>query len=198
VVVGAPGVSNLGPGIFGNAYVFVKPTTGWKSSTETGKLVPSDASIGSSEPNHLYGWSVAVSGNTIAVGAPIIESLAAGAVYVFLKPPTGWNTVNETAKLTASDGVLKPGGLGRSVAIGGNAVAAGAPFYQGRTYTGAIYLFVRPATGWSNMTQTFKRNAPAVGDYLGWSVAFGNTTVVAGAPASSHWTGAAYIFNRMP
>jgi len=45
-----------------------------------------------------YGQSVAVSGNTIAVGA-----WGVGAVYVFLKPTTGWSTVNETAKLTASD-----------------------------------------------------------------------------------------------
>jgi hypothetical protein len=91
--------------------------------------------------------------------------------------------------------------LASTVAIGGNAIAAGAPFYQGRTYTGAIYLFVRPATGWSNMSQTFKRITPDVTqrDYLGWSVAFGgNTTVVAGAPGSSKWTGAAYIFERMP
>jgi hypothetical protein len=33
--------------------------------------------------------------------------------------------------------------LASTVAIGRNAIAAGAPFYQGRTYTGAIYLFVR-------------------------------------------------------
>ncbi len=54
------------PPVFGDAYVFVKPTTGWKSSTETGKLVPSDASTVAA----LYGGSVAVSGNTIAVGKP--------------------------------------------------------------------------------------------------------------------------------
>jgi hypothetical protein len=46
----------------------------------------------------------------------------------FLKPPTGWSTVNETAKLTASDGGVNGNlNLGSSVAIGGNAVAAGAP-----------------------------------------------------------------------
>jgi hypothetical protein len=119
----------------------------------------------------------------------------------FLKPPTGWSTVNETAKLTAS-GVPVPGGLGSSVAIGGNAVAAGAPFWSnGAIHTGAIYLFVRPATGWINMTQTFKRIIPDVTQrgYLGRSVAFGgNTIVVAGAPNSSIYTGAAYIFERMP
>jgi FG-GAP repeat len=74
------------------------------------------------------GYSVAVSGNTIAVGDPYWGSLPEGAVYVFLKPPTGWSTVNETAKLTASDGGVNGNlNLGSSVAIGGNAVAAGAP-----------------------------------------------------------------------
>ncbi len=121
-----------------------------------------------------------------------------GAVYVFLKPPTGWTTVNEIAKLTASD--KRSANLGFSVAIGGNAVAAGAPFYQGRTYTGAIYLFVRPATGWSNMTQTFRGiGSDGERDEMGSSVAFvGNSTVVAGAPKSSNFTGNAYIFERMP
>jgi hypothetical protein len=118
----------------------------------------------------LFGNSVAISGNTIIVGAP-------------------------TAAVEAA-------GLGSSVAIGGNAVAAGAPFwYTGAIRTGAIYLFVRPATGWSNMTEIFKRIAPGVGhpNYPGWSAAFGgNTTVVAGAPRSSNFTGAAYIFERMP
>jgi hypothetical protein len=50
-------------------------------------------------------------------------------------------------------------GLGRSVAIGGNAVAAGAPFYQGRTYTGAISLFMPVSTRdrktGKAMTETF-------------------------------------------
>ena len=188
VVVGAPGQG----GGYGSAYVFVKPTTGWKSSTETGKLVPSDAStVGA------HGNSVAVSGNTIAVGAP---GSGGGAVYVFLKPPTGWTTVNETAKLTASD-VLSGAALGSSVAIGGNAVAAGAPNRRfGQYQTGAIYLFLRPATGWSNMTQTF-RGIGSVDDRdeMGLSVAFvGNSTVVAGGPRASNFTGAAYILKRMP
>ncbi len=68
-----------------------------------------------------------------------------GAVYVFLKPATGWSTVNETAKSTASDA---PQDIAWSVAIGGNAVAAGA--------LGKIYPFVRPATGRRNMTETTK------------------------------------------
>jgi hypothetical protein len=95
------------------------------------KLVPSDAST----DLHDYGYSVAVSGNTIAVGG-----LSVGAVYVFLKPATGWSTVNETAKLTASDAPQA-----WSVAIGGNAVAAGA--------LDKIYLFVRPATGYGALAK---------------------------------------------
>src|SRR4029077_9312848 len=74
--------------------------------------------------------------------------------------------------------------------------AAGAPSRCVRQYrTGAIYLFVRPATGWSNMTQTF-RGIGSDGDRneMGSSVAFvGNSTVVGRRARASNFTGAAYI-----
>ncbi|MGA8150430.1 MAG: hypothetical protein WB952_05730 [Terriglobales bacterium] len=61
-----------------------------------------------------FGSSVSISGDTaVASGS--------GAVYVFVKPTTGWANLTETAKLTASDGAFLD-----SVAIWGNTVAAAA------------------------------------------------------------------------
>jgi hypothetical protein len=74
------------------------------------------------------GYSVAVSGNTVVVGAPIAtigSNIVQGAVYVFVKPAGGWANMTETAKLTASDGT--PVSLfGLSVAI------SGTPWWSGR------------------------------------------------------------------
>ena len=66
IVVGAANPSNFedqaaGPGA---AYVFVKPANGWTNATENAKLTASDGQDGDA-----FGNSVAISGNTIAVGA---------------------------------------------------------------------------------------------------------------------------------
>ena len=47
----------------GSAYVFVKPSTGWASATETAKLTASD---GAAEDR--FGSSVSVDGDTVVVG----------------------------------------------------------------------------------------------------------------------------------
>ena len=49
----------------GAAYVFVKPGTGWAGSlTQSARLTPAAGGAGT-----LFGWAVAVSGSTVAVGA---------------------------------------------------------------------------------------------------------------------------------
>jgi FG-GAP repeat len=110
------------------------------------------------------GWSVAVSGDgsTVAVGAAgwcryhSYEGCGQGAVLVFVKPATGWTDMTETALLLASDG--RPGEyLGESVAISddGSTIVAGAPLWPAdHTFRGAAYVFVRPTSGWANMTET--------------------------------------------
>ena len=59
VVVGAP--HQFG----GEAYVFVEPSTGWSDMTETARLTPSDEGTVDD-----FGYSVAINGKTVAVGAP--------------------------------------------------------------------------------------------------------------------------------
>ena len=79
--------------------------------------------------NALFGTSVAISGNTIIVGAPG-EDVSAGStaddtgcVYVFTYSDSAWS---QSQRLTASDAA---GGdkFGTSVAISGNTFVVGAP-----------------------------------------------------------------------
>src|SRR6185369_6700797 len=104
---GAAGPSNVHQGA---AYVFVKPASGWTTATETAKLTASNGTTGS------FGYSVAISGDTVAVSET-------GAEYVFVKPAAGWTNMTQTAKLTASDGGL--GGFGYSISVSGDTVVAG-------------------------------------------------------------------------
>jgi len=155
------------------------------------------------------GWSVAISkdGKTVAVGAATwcrkrgFEGCGQGAVFVFVKPVSGWADMTETGLLLASDG--QPGDyLGTSVAISddGNTIVAGAPDWPADgTFRGAAYVFVRPAGGWTNMTET-ARLASTDGSNvsLGQSVAIDGSTIVAGGPSLNTFQGAAYIFVEQP
>ena len=147
------------------------------------RLAASDAATGAG-----LGASVAIAGNTVVAGAPLDNvggNSDQGSVYVFVKPPAGWASGTETAKLTASDGEPSDR-LGQSVAIAGDTIVAGAPLDQvgPNDNQGAAYVFVEPARGWTTSTETAKLTASdgAVDYWLGWSVAVAGTTVVAGAP----------------
>jgi uncharacterized protein (DUF2345 family) len=201
VVVGAPAKMP------GAAYVFVKPANGWVTMTQTAKLTASNGVA-----SNQFGASVSISGGTIVVGAPYATELNApvGAAYVFTKPASGWTNITQTATLTASDAASFDR-LGQAVAISGDTVVAGAPYAMGRAANdGAAYIFVEPAGGWKNMTQTAKLAAPDGQQYdaFGSAVAISSSTVVSGAPQRSPgwlnsrgypawWkAGGAYVFTK--
>jgi hypothetical protein len=84
LVVGDSGAEIGGNKAQGAAYVFVEPPTGWASTTETAKLTASDGGYDSG-----FGSSVAISGNTLVVGAPQTYPIP-GNAYVFVEPAGGW------------------------------------------------------------------------------------------------------------
>jgi hypothetical protein len=158
---------------------------------------------GGGESDQL-GYSVAVSGGTIVVGAPfhkVGEHADQGAAYVFLPKGGKWANATQTAELTASDGG-ESDSLGFSVAISGNTIVAGAPFHQvgPSGHQGAAYVFTMPPGGWESANQTAELTAAdgSEGDELGYSVASSENTVVAGAPdrrvGPNIRQGAAYVF----
>jgi FG-GAP repeat len=138
---------------------------------------------------------VAVSGNVVAVTA----GSTPGSVYLY--PRLSKGTVNQIAKLSASDGA---GLFGVAVGENGRLVVAGAPNETIRNHPkqGAVYVFVEPASGWTgNITETAKLTASDGGktnhDQLGSSVSTTNGVIVAGAPqydGVGDGTGEAYVF----
>jgi hypothetical protein len=187
IVAGAP--YDAGNPAYGEAYVFNEPPGGWSGSvTQAAELSASNPS----NPNgdEYFGWSVAISGNTIAVGAyhqgPSSGYADSGAVYAFTGPWSGTQT--QTAELTASD-TDGSDDLGWSVAVSGNTIVSGAWNHQvgANGGQGAAYVFVMPTTGpWVNATQTAELTASdgGAGDFLGLSVAISGNTIVAGAPSA--------------
>ena len=137
----------------------------------------------------LFGTSVAISGNTVVVGASGYNNngnYAPAALYVFEKPASGWTNMTQLAELTASDN-----GLNGLVAIDGDTIVAAG--------SAAAYVFVKPAGGWVNATET-ARLTGSTSDCFGCTAAISGNTIVVGAPfAYVHnifaW-GVAYVFEK--
>jgi hypothetical protein len=192
IVVGAAGDN----GSQGSAYVFVKPSGGWSGVlTETAKLTAADGAGGDN-----FAGTVAIDGDTLAVGAPI-DTIGAntqqGSIYIFVKPGSGWVTTSTfTAKLTASDGTANDA-FGGSVTLRGDTLVVGAPGFSSEPSLDAAYIFVKPSGGWVT-TSTFAAKLAAsdgVGtDVFGFSAAISNEIVVVGAPDDDSNQGAVYIF----
>jgi parallel beta-helix repeat protein len=175
----------------GSAYVFVRPETGWTDKTEDAKLTASDGEAGD-----WFGRAVSINEDTIVVGAVLDESYE-GSAYVFIRPETGWTDNTEDAKLTANDAVFNDM-FGSSVSISGDTIVVGAIY--GNSERGSAYVFVRPETGWTNMTENAELSASDAEEWIkfGSSVSISGDTIVVGA----HYMGlfdflsSAYVFER--
>jgi hypothetical protein len=197
IVVGAPWHLFLKTGKnYGAVYVFVKPAGGWTDMTETAKLTASDDF---SEAGYYLGRGVAIdgSGNTIFGGAPGWGATGNGALYVFVKPATGWANATQNAELTSSDGIgISMGGTNTTAQ--GNTVVTGAIDWpdaeSNHCCRGAVYVWEKPAGGWTDMTQTARLIASngQPGDQLGASVSLNGNTLVAGTSSS----GGVYIYTE--
>ncbi len=161
-----------------------------------------------------FGWSVAVSGDTVVVGAQYEDSGGtgvngggqadnsarwAGAAYVFRKNGSSWS---QEAYLKASNTDLEDL-FGGSVAVDGDTIVVGAPAEDSAATgvnsagqadnaafsAGAAYVFTRSGTTWTQEAYLKASNTDAE-DRFGSSVAiFGDTVVVGAQYESSDGTG---------
>jgi len=184
----------------GAVYVFSKPATGWVDATQTAILTASDGAAGDGLS------AVAISGDTIVAGGSehkIGTNTEQGAAYVFVKPPGAWHDANQTAELTAADGA-ENNSFGSDVGISGDTVVVSAPGKTVGTHfqQGAGYVFVKPAGGWKDATQTAELTASDGGAQdalgLGNGVGISGDTIVLGADMHDVGTnqdeGAAYVY----
>ena len=210
LVVGAPreassatGVNGLqgdnSAGSSGAAYVFVRAGGVWQQQAY---LKPSNTGVGDQ-----FGASVAMSGDTIVVGAPHEDSAdagvgadasddsapSAGAAYVFVRNGSSWT---QQAYLKASN-PDQDDAFGSSVGVFGDTIVVGAPQEDsdatgidgnqadnGSGESGAAYVFTRSGTAWSQQAY-LKASFPDTDDRFGARVAVTQETIVVGAPQES-------------
>jgi len=214
IVIGAIQESSAATGVNGDqndnsltasgaAYVFIRSGTNW---SQQAYLKASNTGF-----NDTFGRAVAVSGNTIVVGADQEDSSAtgvngannnlaaeAGAAYVFVRSETNWTQQAYLKASNTSTGAL----FGHSTAISGETIVVGAyqessggtgvdsvPVYGAATNSGAAYVFSRSGTHWvqeaylkpSNTKGVIEGNRFDRGERFGSSAAIDTDTIVVGA-----------------
>lgn len=170
-----------------------------------GALWSQQAYIKASNTNErdLFGYSVAISGDTLVATAPVEGSAAtgvngdqsdnslvnAGAAYVFTRSDTAWS---QQAYLKASNTDDRDV-FGWSAGISGDLVVVGSEREDGATTgingdetdnsltdAGAAYVFNRSGTTWSQREYVKASNTGYL-DYFGWLVAVSDGTVIVSA-----------------
>lgn len=183
LAAGAPFRAAAGPRS-GAVHLFVSGEGGW---VESGELVP--AGLGA---NDELGRAVAVSGATVAAGAPGDDERgsSAGAVWVFDLDS------GAAVRLTAGDGAAGDG-FGLAVALTGDRLLVGAPYHDaGGAQAGAAYLFERAGGVWSQRAKLTAADRRS-GALFGSSVALSGSRAAVGARldgAAGAAAGAVYVF----
>lgn len=166
----------------GRVYVFSKTKSGWKQTAELKESGASDDG---------FGFSVAISGTTLVVGAPDANDFN-GQAFVYAKTATGWK---QTAVLKEPDPVFEgDDAFGTSVGVSGSAIVVGAPGHQHGTGFGEAYMFAKTPAGWKQTAEL--KVAGANDNGFGAAVAIAGTTEVIGAPNAFVSAGRAFVFAK--
>ncbi|WP_428261618.1 cadherin-like beta sandwich domain-containing protein [Haliangium sp.] len=214
LAVGARGEDSDATGVNGNqgdnSFVFAGAVYVFR---RTGARWAQEAYLKASDTGSLdeFGFSVALSGDTLAVGS--LEANDTGAVYVFQRSGTVWA---QEARLAARNPDSEDF-FGYSVALDGDLLAVGALQEDGAggdqsdnsaPDSGAVYVFRRLDSGWGQEAYLKAANAEA-GDSFGYSVAVGGDMLAVSAMRedsadadnpddnSTANSGAVYVFRRL-
>lgn len=190
LVVGAPRDDDKGEDS-GSVYVFTRSDNIWR---QTAKLTADDGSEGD-----VFGISVAISGDTILVGADLNEEKGfnAGAAYVFTRNGDTWK---QQAKLTADDGA-EGDIFGVRVALEDDTALISARRDDHQDIgvdAGSVYVFTRAFTKWSQQAKLIAPDSKA-DDRFGHSIALAGDSALIGAmfqDSKGENAGAAYLYTR--
>ena len=180
VVVGAENESSNGSSETDNSvsaagavYVFTRAGTAWSQQ----------AYLKTPNPGYgdWFGSAVAISNNTLVVGAAEAVSRASGSevyrsgsVYIFERTGTVWN---QQAYLETPSGDIRTW-FGYSVAIFEDTLVVGTPYED--SSSGAVYIFTRSGNTW-NQEAHLQLSIPYSSERFGFSVDIDGDIMVAGA-----------------
>jgi hypothetical protein len=185
IAVGAPYDDLVGNNtVPGSAYIFVRSGTTW---TQQAKLIRTNYQL-----HDQLGVAIAVSGDTVVVGAYPIRDL--GLATIFVRSGTTWS---EQQTIRASDGTVD-NRYGSAVAVDGNTVVVGAEYAEVGTAVnqGAAYAYVRNGTTWTEQQKVVDPDGVAGAIALGRGLSIQGDRIVAGAPFVNGAAGKVILFTR--
>jgi hypothetical protein len=188
IAIGSPGDNDNGF-LSGSAYVFRLSAGKWLQEQ---KIIASDGALGA-----LFGSSIGIAANRIAIGSPGDDDIASrsGAVYVyrFNSETTQWF---QEQKLVAPDGGHEDS-LGFSVAIEGDRIVAGAiqtnncQCLPPRTGSAHVFAFYSGSGSWALEAKLIPPDGLG-GDLFGNAVSISGDRIVVG----TMFAGYAYAFRH--
>jgi hypothetical protein len=188
IVVGAP-YKSATTQYSGAAYVFVRSGSNW---VQEAILTASDGA-----PVDLFGYSVAISGDTIVVGSYGNDAGGSnsGAAYVFTRSGSAWT---QQAKLVAGDAGANDG-FGYFLDVSGGSIVIGAPLDDAPGVdAGSAYVFTGAGATWTEQAKLVAADG-AAGDSFGLTIGIDADTVVVGSAGdddAGSAAGSAYVFAR--
>lgn len=179
----------------GAAYVFLRTGGIWNQQK---RLAATDTL-----PSDLFGFRVAISGDTILVSAHrqfTFVGQEAGAVYAFFRNEAGWA---QQQKIIATDPSTQFDWFGLALAIEGDTMVVGArrDDTAAGVDAGSAYVFVRSSPGGSwTLQQKLTASDGVAHDLFGQSVQVSGNTIVVGVSdddnAKGIDAGSVYVFVR--
>ncbi len=185
IVTGAPYYGATDTGI---AYVLTKSSGTWAKSQTLSHPVPA--------ANDEFGYSVAISEDTIAVSAPNEDTtqVDSGAVYIYKSSGGTWSLDQTLKAVSPTSG----GQFGYKVIISGNEMVISEPGANTpQPRCGNLHIYSNETGSWV-LSQTLDAGAYADDNaYLGKGLAFEGYFIAAGAPGNGALPGAIFFFSRL-
>ena len=174
----------------GYVYIYTRSSGSW---SQRAALSPNDYTNGQDD----FGASVALSGTTLAIGAPKSNpykvgqsgsrATDAGVVYIYTGSGNSWTKQATLTASTKARGDL----FGSTLALSGGTLFAGVPGAD--SSAGAVYTFTGSGGTWTQQ-QKLTASDGIGGDSFGSALSASGNKLVVGAYTRDSSTGSAYLF----
>ncbi|MDF1811863.1 MAG: choice-of-anchor Q domain-containing protein, partial [Verrucomicrobiales bacterium] len=175
LVVGSE-LEDIGGSNSGAAWVYIRNAGTWDLEQKIDGGTGIDA-------DDRFGYRVAISGDTIAIGARLADTGGSntGQVNIFTRTGGVWTEAQVIGD--ADDGTISDSDtFGTSVSLDGNRLIIGSPAEDNPTNSGAAYIFDRAdASSAFTLTGILNADDETARDSFGWSVAADGENFVIGA-----------------
>lgn len=184
ITIGVPSVESLQNTMKHSTVPTIQQTGIVGNWTEIQKFTALDATA-----EDYFGFSVSCSGDTAFIGKPGDGEYGyhSGSVYVFNRIGATWI---QQQKLYASDAATGDA-FGFSVSLDGDIALVSAP--QDDNWKGAVYVFIRTGTTWTQQTKLVASDG-AADDLFGYSVTLDGDNALIGSYHDDNNHGSAYVF----